>query len=253
MPSPFPGMNPYIEELYWPDFHSSYAYELKAQVKHKLPEGLSVHLEVTSITEELRLNDLKAYRPDVSVNQTGKGPLLEDSGDLTEEQPGNVIEILLPVVTEVKQRTLEIRDKMNNRLVAAVEILSPANKRQPNLEAYRRKRLDYRKRNVHFLELDLLRKGTRPFYRPDWPEATYTVQLFNAHWSSLKTWPLDLRDPLPSVTLPLLPEIAGIELDLMDTLGRVYANSDYEQIDVSQRPTGLRPTDRSFLDGLFRT
>lgn len=253
MPSPFPGMNPFIEDSYWPDFHSGFAYELKAQIKHKLPEGLSVHLEVTLLTEELRLSNTKSYRPDVSVQQTGSGPLLEDSEAQVSTGDSSVIEILLPVVTEVKQRTLEIRDRQDNRLVAAVEILSPANKRQPNLKVYRQKRLDYRKRNVHFLELDLLRKGTRPYYQEDWPETTYTVQLFNAHWNSLKTWPLDLSDTLPEISLPLLTEHPGIKLNLMDVLSRVYANSDYDQLDFYRPLSGLRTTDKDFLSGLSLT
>jgi hypothetical protein len=43
MPSPFPGMNPYLEDPdIWPDFHTTLFVEIRAELNRRLPAGYFV-------------------------------------------------------------------------------------------------------------------------------------------------------------------------------------------------------------------
>ena len=42
MPSPFPGMDPYVEGYLWPDFHHELASAIRLQLVRALSERYSV-------------------------------------------------------------------------------------------------------------------------------------------------------------------------------------------------------------------
>src|ERR1700722_11845313 len=49
MPSPFPGMDPYLEApAIWPDFHDALAAQLRAALNHTLPAPYYARLEMRS-------------------------------------------------------------------------------------------------------------------------------------------------------------------------------------------------------------
>lgn len=142
--------------------------------------------------------------PDVEVlKQNLEEPQLayENVASLT---PATVV-VARPQAIPVKILTVEIYDQAQNRLVTAIEILSPVNKRPPGLQAYRQKRSDLFKAHVHLLEVDLLRRGTRPALQTDVPLTAYQVLLSRANTNDTVVWALDLADQLPRVPVPLLP------------------------------------------------
>ena len=68
MPSPFPGMDPYLEASgYWEDFHDSFLTSLRNALRGALPSAYSVYIQerVTSIT--LPGHDRTHFVPDVGV------------------------------------------------------------------------------------------------------------------------------------------------------------------------------------------
>ena len=73
MKSPFPGMDPYIEDrMIWPDFHSNVASEIQARLNAKIRPAYFAALTpyVTYEVIEISSSRLQAIRPDVGVLQT---------------------------------------------------------------------------------------------------------------------------------------------------------------------------------------
>jgi hypothetical protein len=158
----------------------------------------------------------------------------------------------LPVLMPVEVRTVhvEVRDVANNELVTSIEILSPVNKREPGLTQYRMKRQRLYAAGVHLLELDLLRRGSRPIPHPRLPSSHYLVALTRAHVGHTEIWPLMMSEALPIVPVPLHPPDNDIALDLSAALTATYDEAAYDlSIDYTQEPPQpeLSSTERQWL------
>ncbi len=124
-----------------------------------------------------------------------------------------------------------------NRLVASIEIISPVNKREPNLSRYRKKRERIQDANVHLLEIDLLRRGSRVWEYSRIPDAPYIITLTRAAAAKIEVWPLALPEQLPTLPVPLHPPDKDVVLDLSAALSAVYDEAFYHlSIDYHQDP-----------------
>ncbi len=66
MPSPFPGMNPYLEdEEYWREFHGNLAGAIQAQLVPQVRPKYRVRVEPTIVYETVKAGDKHHARPDV--------------------------------------------------------------------------------------------------------------------------------------------------------------------------------------------
>ena len=70
MPSPFPGMDPYIEtpEL-WSDFHNNLASEMQAQLNRLIQPRYFARLTPYVTYEVVEVGEVRGVRPDVGVWQ----------------------------------------------------------------------------------------------------------------------------------------------------------------------------------------
>ncbi len=226
MPSPFPGMNPYLEqEVLWHDFHERF---LPAAAAHLTAQLLPRYIVL--IDENVYLHDLPLEaarpvgRPDLSVAQRPvRGEGASATGLL--EAPAQV---LLPEFDVEGESFLEIRDRQGRQLVAVVELLSPTNKRAGiHRSQYLVKRANLLNSTVHVVEIDLLRGGL-PMPLADRPPGLYSVLVSRAGARPRADfWPFGLRDPLPTVPIPLRPDDRDARLDLRSILDRVYDESGY--------------------------
>ncbi len=235
MPSPFPGMNPYLEqESVWHSFHEqfpAYCQEiLTAQVRPKYFVKLDVNIYIHELPDDQRR---LGGRPDVTIgtrfdtSQAGRGsalaaPLFGSFG---------------PAVDIVNEAFIEIHNSETRKVVTVIELLSPTNKSPgPDRETYLAKRLRYAHSNVHLVELDLLRGWPRMPVE-GLPRCDYCVLVSKAdERPRVGLWPLMLRDPLPTIPIPLLPGDAPAELDLQALLHRLYDAGGYEDYIYSGRP-----------------
>ena len=156
MPSPFPGMNPYMEqESVWHDFHENFLPMAAGNPQRPGTPSL------------LRQNRRAHVRPRTRPGRAASrrrgdlwvAPLTPErgSGGTTEllEAPG---EVGIPQIDVEGQSFLEIRDRDTRQLITVVELLSPSNKyRGPDREQYLGKTRQLLQSNVHFVEIDLLR------------------------------------------------------------------------------------------------
>ncbi len=254
MPSPFPGMDPYLEGYLWPDVHQSLASMIRRLLTPRLGRRYVARLDVYVVEDADPGAEIGIMYPDVEVVSALPERAPREArpmagvpvGAGTQRAPdaaGDVVTLAAPLsvplmdAVEVRLVSVEIRDTAGNTLVTTIEILSPINKRDPGLAAYRRKRRRLYQAEVHLLELDLIRRGTRPVAHPRIPDVPYLVALTRAGAGQVDVWPIGLRDPLPTVPIPLLAPDPDIPLDLSACLRTVYDEAAYERsIDYSAPP-----------------
>src|SRR5437879_1143854 len=138
MPSPFPGMDPYLESWIWSDFHATMITALRAQLNAMLPKRY------------VAATELYIWLEDPPEREILGGPDFHLAEQLPATGPGSAVATVPAPVTTVlpgverKQRYLRIVDAGQRRIVTVVELLSPSNKTAHDQgEAYRFKRGEY--------------------------------------------------------------------------------------------------------------
>ncbi len=168
MPSPFPGMDPYLEGSTWMNFHGQLCAEIVRQLGPKLrPRYLALMTErfVTEIPDGLAITTA-TLSPDVGV--------VEHSSWVAGAARQSIATAPLHLATVIPEPVLhfsiEIRDRNDHRLVACIEVVSPTNKQGDGYLEYQRKRNRVLNSTAHLLEIDLLRQGQRIPMRDPLPE-----------------------------------------------------------------------------------
>jgi hypothetical protein len=137
----------------------------------------------------------------------------------------------VPQQVPVTMIFIEIKEVGSGRLVTAIEILSPVNKR-PGHDAhadYAEKRRAFMRGAVNLLELDLLRRGARFPIQGELPDAPYFVFLHRGRGSTrVSIGPLGFAEPIPCVPAPLLEPDPDQPLDLGLAIRNVYDRAAYE-------------------------
>lgn len=228
MPSPFPGMDPYIEEpSLWPDFHLTMLAAMKAFINQRLPAQYGAFVDRYIWLHEPDADTrVRLGKPDVFVGERGQQA----------EGPGAILQapaiVTLPVVRRQGNRYLRIIDRRSRRVVTVIELLSPSNKEPgEDREAYLAKRHEYLAMGTNLVEIDLLRSGERlPMGEPAPAQADYYVLVCRAsELPRAGVWPFSVRDPLPSFPVPLNPADPPVFMDLKPCLDRAYDEARYEQ------------------------
>jgi hypothetical protein len=160
MPSPFPGMDPYLEGEMWQEFHQRLAHQISAQLMPQLSPKyvalLAKHCQIAGTGLGIAdLNPPRALYPDVHIAQTDEPePLREGPASAPVAEPA--AELASPMIEEAPLLRIEIPDLAQRRLVTLIEILSPMNKRGEGARLYHQRRLEVLDTHTHLLEIDLL-------------------------------------------------------------------------------------------------
>lgn len=146
MPSPFPGMDPYLEGYLWPDVHHRLATQISDQLMPLLRPRYVARIEIQVVPDETPEADIGIMYPDVEIvrarqSESALLPASAAAGTLSAASqsitPATLSVPLLDI--EVRLATVEIRDTASNRLVSSIEILSPVKREAAALhvtEAY---------------------------------------------------------------------------------------------------------------------
>jgi len=231
MPSPFPGMDPFLESpVYFSDLHDGLIYNLQAQLQRELP-GAYYASKSDRVWVEVA-DDRRMIEPDVTVLRR-PGP----SGDPAPPPAKTAVAepFVIPVLhDEFRETSVDIltRRAEGEAIVATIEILSAANKRPGNTGRglyLQKQREVIDGGRTHLIEIDLLRSGTHttavsrtgalrmcgPF--------DYHVCLRRAGvWTEASVCPIRLRDRLPQFAIPLMPGDGEVIVDLQIAFDRSY-------------------------------
>jgi hypothetical protein len=248
MPSPFPGMDPFLEEpAEWTGVHTQLLAAISYALTRLLAPNYSVKIEQRVYI--VAPDDLERQQivPDVYViNGRNPSPALKPVGTIT--APTLVEPLYEP---EIRDRYIEIRDARSREVITTIELLSPFNKAAgtQGRAAFERKRRLVMSTKVHWIEIDLLRLGDRPFEMAN--QSDYYVLLKRGiPLAPYEVWYINLRDRLPTIGVPLGPSDDDVPLDLQAVFDDMYSRSDYaDSIDYTGRvpPPQLRPDDAAWV------
>lgn len=254
--SPFPGMDPFLEAKHlWPSFHHLFADRIMVALNAVLSEKYYADVNVRIVWEEATTGATTIMIPDTSLLDSGVNVTAPTA---TMVAPPAPLQRIAMIPEPNKVRSVELKTVDGDELVTAIEILSPVNKRGRGLEEYRRKRRQILQSDVHLVEFDFLRGGTRPGWEVNEPsiDTDYIVLVNRAFEGDLRQseiWPVALDEPLPLCPIPLLPPDPAVTLDLMEIVRTLYQQAVYaRRIDYAQPiPTPkLRPLMAKWWDAL---
>ena len=233
MPSPFPGMDPYIErpEL-WPDFHDSVIAAIRGVLQPFLRPRYA------ALTQD-RLYVMESGRPvypDVGIVRTNRPAIA--SG----ESAAATLECDSPAVFDLPQEEVRepyieiIEPAVGNRVVTAIEVLSPTNKTVgAGRNSYVKKREELWAAGVNLVEIDLLRDGDSTVWVMDhrleslrpW---NYIVAVARRHGLKQEIYRKTVRQRLPRIAVPLGEEDEDVPLDLQAAFIRCWDDGPYPEL-----------------------
>ena len=255
MPSPFPGMNPYLENpALWTGIHTqlivAIAHFLSPQLRPKYFVAVEERIYQTTETDSLLVGV-----PDVLVKR---------QASVANPEPANVAvaattvpsRVTLPMPETVRERYLEVRDVATREVVTVIEILSPKNKRAgEGRQAYDKKRLRVFGSSTHLVEIDLLRNGEPMTVFGNNIASHYRILGAQGdRRPSGDLCPFNLQNPIPQFALPLRAEDTEPVIDLQALLNEIYDISGYDLvIDYSKEPVPpLSEADAAWNDAWLR-
>ena len=232
MPSPFPGMDPFLEGAEWEDFHATFNTVIREHLSPRLEPRYLVRIERRIYVEHTADDRPPVRRADVAVfvaEETAlawAGPV-SGRGRL----PLAPVECLLPMPEEQRETYLVIRLQDTREVVTVLETLSPGNKRlgSDGRREYLKKREEILQSQTHLVELDLLRGGQRMPTATPLPSADYCAIVSRSHRrprADAYLW--TIRDPLPTIPIPLNKGDPDVPLDLQAVFTTVYDRARYD-------------------------
>lgn len=244
MPSPFPGMDPYLEQpTFWSSFHSRLIVALADALAPQLRPNYYVEVETRVYADTADGGELLVGIPDAVVLSGRPTPVAPEMGTanrgrrIAVQPPPQ--QVTLPVPTEIKERYLEVREVGSDAVITVVEVLSPKNKRPgKGRTLYENKRQHILGSRSHLVELDLLR-GDAPLPMQGVVQlAHYHILVSRSeHRPQADLYVVTVRDRLPSFPLPLKEADEVVLVDLSAIVQGVYDRASYDlRIDYTQPP-----------------
>jgi hypothetical protein len=255
MKSPFPGMDPYLEQ-HWGDVHHNLITFAQGLLNEHLPRDLRARVE-ERVLVELPSED-RTYYPDLRVvehEREGQGGAAVPDSGVTLAEPLEV-----PLLEPETQGFLEIVETHpERRVITVLEVLSPSNKYAGRgRDLYRQKQSDLADAEISLVEIDLLRAGPHVLqvplgqYPPSYRTA-YKVCVHRGWKASAEIYRVPLRELLPAIRVPLRQTDADAPLDLQALITQVYRHGRYDDIDYTLPPVPpLDPDDAAWADELLR-
>jgi Protein of unknown function (DUF4058) len=239
MASPFPGMNPYLEhpEL-WPEVHhlliSILAETLNPQLLPKYRVAVEKRVYQTMADDTLLIGI-----PDVTIERFRDTPHSNTGNTATVTAPvANPMTVTVPMPLEIQEGYLEVREVASKQVVTVIEVLSPANKRVGRgYDSYNAKRQDILASQTHLVEIDLLRSGSSMAYQGNVPPSDYRLLISRSQTRpKANLYGFNVRDAIPTFTLPLPHQDIEPIIDLHALLDMVYDRAGYTfAIDYSKK------------------
>lgn len=255
MPSPFPGMDPWLEEPdAWLGFHDLMVVKT-VEVLQPILRPMGYYVDSGERAWLGRAG--RFVRPDVVALRT-RSPA-RPSGGMIVAQPDAPVRIARATV-EIREPYVEIFRTSSHQLVTSIEFVSPTNKSTTKgRRLYVKKQRELRQAGIHLVEVDLLRTGrfildVPPSIVESLKPWDYLINIVRAGDSDYEVYPIHLRDRLPRIGVPLQSGDDDATLDLQDVFTRSYDIGPYpERLKYNQPPEPpLSPDDDAWADQILR-
>lgn len=221
MPSPFPGMDPFLEDpRLFPAFQRQF---------------------VSCLFQMLLPQVADRYRARIAPRTYVIETALFTS--VTRE--------------EHSEDTIEIRQRGDSKLVTLIDVVSPANKMTPiGRDAYLRTRQIGKQCCANLVEIDLVLQGqpTLDYSRDGLPEWDYAVTVTRSTQPErYEIYTATVQKRLPKFRLPLASDDKDNVVDVQSAFQRCYDQNNYaDTIDYGQEPPAiLDETDRRWARELL--
>ncbi|MDB5312442.1 MAG: hypothetical protein JWO38_6644 [Gemmataceae bacterium] len=258
MPSPFPGMDPWLERpMTFPALHNNLITYLQAALKVLLPRGY-----VATGANRVWIDPQARREPDVGVFGPPDPPGGVAAATLT--GAGLLAVAADPVSDPVEEPYLEIVSGEDDRLVTAIEVVSLSNKKTGDTgrTSYQQKQGEYRASGVNLVEIDLLRGGAHATAVPE-GRLRAAAGAFDYHVCitavevprQFLVAPVRLADRLPTIPVPLDPGVQPVMLDLQTVFDRCYDEgpfADLARYDRRRPDPPLTPDQQVWAEGILR-
>ncbi len=261
MPSPFPGMDPYLESpVYWRGFHNALITEIMRALNSVLPPGFAANAEerVYVLPQE------RTAVPDVSVRKPSRVQRRPSHAGTAVMAPTPPDGEVTAYPEEQREPFVEIRATDDwEKVITVIEVLSPANKSLEGAgrDEYLRKQQAVLNSETHLVEVDLLLGGRHTVAAPlqalrkrgkwDYLVSLHrSTQRYTFHY-----WFCSLRKPLPIVSIPLTADADDAPLDLQACFTGAYDAGPYSRsMDYRNPPPVPVPgTHSAWLKRLMQT
>jgi hypothetical protein len=258
MGSPFPGMDPYLEQ-YWRDVHHRLITYACDRLQPRLPADLRARVEERVFVES-EATEYRIFFPDVHVVEQPTRPQAApaSNSDVALEEP-----LVIQLSDEpLSQGYIEIIDAgSGNRVITVIELLSPSNKVPgKGQDLYLQKQWEVRVAGVSLVEIDLTRTGRRvmtlpPHRIPPSHRTTYQVCVQRG-WvpRKVEVYRAPLERRLPAIRVPLRETDQDVPLDLQALIDLCYENGRYEGLNYQAEPVPpLDARDAAWTEELLRS
>ncbi len=251
MPSPFPGMDPYLESSrFWRGVHQSFIYCCNRALNKALPSEFVARMDERLYIE----GPERVIVPDVAVlPRADSVPAVQAGGTAVLSRPqidtADIPDTVFDYPEEITESFITITPaRQPDHIITAIEVLSPKNKQSgAGRRSYQQKQYDFFESGVHLLEIDLLRGGAHTVavsqerLRARYGTWDYLICLSRADRRfEYDVWRLTLRDRLPRVLIPLLEGYPDVTLDLQEALDRTYEEGAFDR-SLNYRTTPVPP------------
>jgi len=250
MPSPFPGMDPFLEHPnVFPDLHDRLVTYLSEFLQAQLPQpyyaaiGRRAWIEVS---ERFIGPDVEVLKPSIERACATQSADLAVATDVSAE----------PVVVHVPHDErheplieVYVPHGSGRRLVTTIEVLSLSNKvaGEHGRDLYLRKQKEILDRKVHLVEIDLLRAGEHTTAVPR-DRLAAAIGRFDYHvcihrfdnLEDYSVYPVQLTQRLPVIAIPLLSADSPVPIDLQALFDRCYDTGPYRR-EIHYRQDTLVP------------
>jgi hypothetical protein len=244
-------MNPYLEHRrVFHDFHQSFIVTARRHLQRQVRAPYTVQVDYDVYLDEPGSDLQLTYRPDVWISTSEPRQPAPATPTLIAPALG---ELELPAISETKSNYLRVVNLDSDAVVCVIEVLSPTNKtNKTHRSAYLRKRNTILCSETHFVELDLLRAGPRLPVK-GLPVCDYYAMVSRAsRRPAVELWPCGLREPLPTIPIPLAGHDADVTMDVQRVLHETYDESGYERFIYRSEPEPPLPADDQLWADLLR-
>ncbi len=257
MPSPFPGMDPYLEHpRIWPDVHhrliGAIAHDIEAQI------GQDYYVSVERRVYVSEPDEPDAYRiSDVSViDASGNGtPPAPPAMSQATPSGASIVTVQLPVPDQIREYFLEVRDLRRGSLITAIELLSPSNKRPgQGRDQYEEKRTELLATRTNLVEIDLLRAGHPMRFTASGVASDYRTLVRRGGRSSATLYAFGVRNEIPAFPLPLRQNDEEPDIYIGNLLRNLYDPGRFRmRLNYADEPVPpLSEADAQWADRLLR-